>query len=65
MVIKNAQNFTLISKLLRKMRKSYRQKKYAKLEFVLFYTTNLQQFWAGNFFWVQFFPIISTDFKSA
>jgi hypothetical protein len=40
MGIKKMKNFTLISKLLRKMRKfcyqkSYRQKKCAKLEFVL------------------------------
>ncbi len=30
--------------------KSYRQKKCAKLEFVLFYTTNLYKFLANNFF---------------
>ncbi len=46
MGIQKTQNFTLISKLLRKMQKiskqkSYRQKQCAKLEFVLFPTTNL------------------------
>jgi hypothetical protein len=46
MGIQKTQNFTLISKLLRKMQKkfqqkSYRQKKCAKLEFVLFSTNNL------------------------
>jgi hypothetical protein len=67
MVIKNAQNFTLISNLLRNLQKGKTQKhqQYAKLEFVFFSTTNLQQFWAINFFWLHFFPFISTDFKSA
>jgi hypothetical protein len=45
MGIKTTQNFTLISKLLRK--------------------TNLQKCLANNFFWVDFFSIISTDLKSA
>jgi hypothetical protein len=41
--------------MLRKMQnfsqqKSYRQKKCAKLEIVLFYTTNLYKFLANNFF---------------
>jgi hypothetical protein len=45
--------------------KSYKSNKYARLEFVLFYTTNLQKFLANNFFWVHFFPIISTDLESA
>jgi hypothetical protein len=62
MAIKTMQNFTLISKLLRKMlkicyRKSYRQKKGAKLGIFLFYTTNLQKFLANNFFWVHFFQL--------
>ncbi len=45
--------------------KSYRQKKCAKVEFVLFYTTNLYKFLANNFFYVHFFQIFSTDLKSA
>ncbi len=48
--------------------KSYRQKKCAKVEFVqytLLYTTNLYMFLANNFFYVDFFQIISTDLKSA
>jgi hypothetical protein len=54
------QNFTLISKLLRKMLKICEQKvtgkkKGAKLGIFLFYTTNLQKFLANNFFWVPFF----------
>ncbi len=52
------QNFTLISKLLRKMRN-----KFATLDWN--YTTNLQMFLANKFFWVHFFPIISVDLKSA
>ncbi len=39
------------------------KKKCVKSEFLLFYTTNLQKCWAKNFFWVDFFPIISTDLK--
>ncbi len=55
MGIKTTQNCTLIWNLLRKMQKisqqnSYRQKKCAKLGFVLFYTTNLYKFLANNFF---------------
>ncbi len=70
MGIKTTQNFTLILNQLRKMQKickqkSYRQKKCAKLEFGLFYTTNLYKFLANKFFYVHFFQIISTDFKSA
>jgi hypothetical protein len=70
MGIKATQNFTLIWNLLRKMQKicqqkRYRQKKCAKLEFVLFYTTNLNKFLANNFFCVHFFQIISTDLESA
>jgi hypothetical protein len=45
--------------------KKYRQKKGAKLEIFLFYTTNFQKFLANNFFWVHFFSIIYTDLKSA
>ncbi len=42
MGIKTTQNFTLIWNLLRKMQKIRLQaKECAKLEFVLFYTTNL------------------------
>ncbi len=40
-------------------------KKCEKSEFLLFYTTNLQKYLANNFYWVDFFPIISTDLKSA
>ncbi len=70
MGIKTTQNFTQIWNLLRKMQKiceqkSYRQKKCANLEFVRFYTSNLYKFLANNFFYVHFFPIISTDLKSA
>jgi hypothetical protein len=70
MGIKTTQNFMLISKLLKKMwkiclQKSYSQKKCEKSEILLFCTTNLQKFLANNFFWVVFFPIISTDLKSA
>jgi hypothetical protein len=36
-----------------------------KIGVFLFHTTNLQTFLANNFFWVHFFPIISTDLKSA
>ncbi len=66
MGIKTLQNFTLISKLLRKMlkihkQKSYRQEKGEKLGIFLFYTTNLQKFLANNFFWVL--SIISTNLK--
>ncbi len=39
--------------------------KCAKLDFVLFYTTNLQMFLTIKFFWVHFFSIISVDLKSA
>jgi hypothetical protein len=57
--IKTAQNITLLSKLWRKMQnicsqKSYKQKKGAKWESFLFYTTNMQKFLANNFFWVHF-----------
>ena len=45
--------------------KSYKQKKGAKMEHALFYTSNLQKFFANNFFCVHFFPIISMDLKSA
>ncbi len=38
--------------------------KCAKLEFVIFLTTNFQKYLAKNFFWVHFFPNISTDLKS-
>jgi hypothetical protein len=70
MGIKTMQNFTLISKLLRKKQKISTkkvkgQKKGAKLGIFLFYTTNLQKFLANNFFLVYIFSIISTDFKSA
>jgi hypothetical protein len=63
MGIKTKQNFTLISKLLRKMlkicyQKSYSQKKCDKSEVLLFYTTNLQKCLANNFFWVDIFSII-------
>ncbi len=55
MGIKTTQNIRLIWNLLRKMQKissqkSCRQKKCAKLEFVLFYTTNLYKFLGNNFF---------------
>jgi hypothetical protein len=48
----------LVSNLLRKMRKicqqkSYRQKMWAKLEIVLFYTTNFEKFLASHFFCVN------------
>jgi hypothetical protein len=36
-----------------------------KSEVLLFYTTHLQKCFANNFFWIDFFPIISTDLKSA
>ena len=60
MGIKTTQNFTLISKLLRKMwktclQKSYSQNKCEKSEVLLFYTTKLQKCLANNFFWVDFF----------
>ncbi len=45
--------------------KNLKAKKCTKLEFVFFYTTNLQKFLAKNFFCVHFFPIISMDLKSA
>jgi len=35
------------------------------MEYALFYTTNLQKFFESNFFCVHFFPIRSTDLKSA
>ncbi len=67
MGIKTTQNFTLISKLLRKMwnllTKSKSQNS-VKFEFLLFYISNLQKYLANNFFCVYFFPIISTDLKS-
>ncbi len=49
MGIKAMQNYTLRLKLLRKIKKickqkSYRQKKCAKLQFVLVYTNNIQSF---------------------
>ncbi len=63
--IKTSQNFALISKLLRKMQKSYKQKKGAKFDYALFFTTNFQKYFANNFFCVHFFPIMSMDLKSA
>jgi hypothetical protein len=45
--------------------KSYRQNKCAKLEFVLFYTSNFQKHLANIFLWVHFFPNISADLKTA
>jgi hypothetical protein len=45
--------------------KSYRPKKFAKLDFVLILTTNLQKFLENNFFWAHFVPIVFTDLKSA
>jgi len=70
MCSRTTQNFTLISKLLRKMgkislQKSYSQNKCEKSEVLLFYTTKSQKCLANNFFWVDFFSIISTDLKSA
>jgi hypothetical protein len=38
--------------------KSYRLKKWAKLEFVLLYTSNFQKFLANNFSWVHNFKRI-------
>jgi hypothetical protein len=57
MSIKSTQNFTPVLNLLRKIcqLKSYRQKKPAKLEFVLFYTTNLQKFLKITFLGCTFF----------
>jgi hypothetical protein len=60
----------LISKLMRKPRKScylksYKQKKSKNLEFALFSITNLLKFLVNNFFLGHLFPIISTDLKSA
>ncbi len=56
---KTMQNFTLISKLLRKMQKlankKLQAKKGAKLGIFLFNTTNLQKNFANNFSWVHFF----------
>ncbi len=70
MGIKTMQNFTLISKLLRKMwkiclQKCNSQNKCEKSEVLLFYTTKLQKCLANNFFWGDFVSIISTDLKSA
>jgi hypothetical protein len=71
MGIKPTQNFTLISKLLRKMPKKLLTKKLwaKKVRKVgvchLQYKTNLQTFLANNFFCVHIFPIISKDSKSA
>jgi hypothetical protein len=61
MGIKTIQNFTLISKLLRKFqkfcsnKKKLQAKKGAKLGIFLFNTTNLQKKFANNFSWVHFF----------
>jgi hypothetical protein len=53
---------TLFSKLFRKKcKKSLRQNKCAKFQFVLLVTCNLQRFLANIFFWVNFFPIISVS----
>ncbi len=45
--------------------KKLQQKKGVKLEYALFCSTNLQKFFENNFFCVHFFPIMSTDLKSA
>jgi hypothetical protein len=58
-------DFETVEKMLKTNKKRYRQKSGAKLEFVFFYTINLQKFLTNNFFNVHFFPIISTNLKSA
>jgi hypothetical protein len=64
------QNFTLISKSLRKIAtnlliKKLQAKKGAKFEFFLFFTTKLQMFLTNSFLLVHFFVIIFTHLKSA
>jgi hypothetical protein len=59
--IKTTQNFTLIFNLRKNAKmsltKKLQAKKVTKLEFSLFYITNLKKFLANNFFRVHFFQL--------
>jgi hypothetical protein len=61
----NNSEFRADFKTVEKTAKNLLTKKGAKLEYALFNTTNLQQFFANNSFCVHFFAIMFTDLKSA